>query len=52
VPNLLALAAGAENVDTVMVDGRIRKRHGELVDIDEAKVVRETEKALKALLAR
>ncbi len=52
VPNLLALAAGAENVDTVMVDGRIRKRHGELVDIDEARVIRETEKALKALLAR
>jgi cytosine/adenosine deaminase-related metal-dependent hydrolase len=52
VPNLLALAAGAENVDTVMVDGRIRKRHGELVDIDEARVVRETEKALRELLAR
>ncbi len=52
VPNLLALAAGAENVDTVMVDGRIRKRHGELVDIDEARVVRETEAALKALLLR
>jgi cytosine/adenosine deaminase-related metal-dependent hydrolase len=52
VPNLLALAAGAENVDTVMVDGRIRKRHGELVDIDEARVVRDTEKALRELLAR
>lgn len=52
VPNLLALAAGAENVDTVMVDGRIRKRHGELVDIDGARVVRETEAALRALLAR
>ena len=47
VPNLLALAAGAENVDTVMVDGRIRKRHGELVDIDEGRVVRETEAALR-----
>ncbi len=52
VPNLLALAAGAENVDTVMVDGRIRKRHGELVDIDEARVVRETETALRKLLSR
>jgi cytosine/adenosine deaminase-related metal-dependent hydrolase len=52
VPNLLALAAGAENVDTVMVDGRIRKRHGELVDIDERRVVRDTENALKSLLAR
>lgn len=28
VPNLVALAAGAENFDTVMVDGRIRTRHG------------------------
>ena len=35
-----------------MVDGRIRKRHGELVDIDEARVVRETEAALRALLVR
>jgi len=52
VPNLLALAAGAENVDTVMVDGRIRKRHGELVDIDEQRVVRETAAALEALLIR
>jgi 5-methylthioadenosine/S-adenosylhomocysteine deaminase len=52
VPNMLALAAGAENVDTVMVDGRIRKRHGRLVDIDEARVVAETAAALKALLAR
>jgi len=52
VPNLLALAAGAENVDTVIVDGRIRKRHGELVDIDEQRVVRETAAALEALLAR
>jgi len=35
-----------------MVDGRIRKRHGALVDIDEKRVVRETEAALAALLAR
>lgn len=52
VPNMLALAAGAENVDTVIVDGRVRKRHGALLDIDEARVVRETEGALLALLAR
>ncbi|WP_148571259.1 amidohydrolase family protein [Nocardioides caldifontis] len=52
VPNTLALATGAENVDTVIVDGRIRKHRGELVDVDEARVVRATEKALAALLAR
>ena len=52
VSNTLALAAGAENVDTVVVDGRIRKRGGELVDIDAPRVVHETEQALAALLAR
>ena len=49
---MLALAAGAENVDTVIVDGEVRKRHGELVDVDADEVVRETEAALRALLAR
>jgi cytosine/adenosine deaminase-related metal-dependent hydrolase len=52
VSNTLALATGAENVDTVIVDGRIRKYRGDLIDIDEAKVVRSTEQALAALLAR
>ncbi len=52
VPNTLALAAGAENVDTVIVDGKIRKRHGELVDVDVEDVVRATDRALRALLAR
>ena len=52
VPNTLALATGAENVDTVIVDGRIRKYGGRLIDIDEARVVRQTERALAALLAR
>lgn len=52
VPNTLALATGAENVDTVIVDGRVRKHRGDLVDVDEAKVVRATERALDALLAR
>src|SRR5215218_3809623 len=31
------------NVDTVLVDGRILKRHGELVAVDVARVVREAE---------
>lgn len=52
VPNLLALAAGAENVDTVIVDGKVRKRGGRLLDVDAPRVVRDTEKALAALLAR
>ncbi|QKE03033.1 amidohydrolase family protein [Nocardioides marmotae] len=52
VSNTLALATGAENVDTVIVDGRLRKRRGVLVDIDEDRVVRGAERALAALLAR
>jgi 5-methylthioadenosine/S-adenosylhomocysteine deaminase len=50
--NTLTLAAGAENVDTVVVDGRIRKRGGRLTTVDPERVVRETTAALRALLAR
>ncbi|NPD04211.1 amidohydrolase family protein [Nocardioides sp. zg-1308] len=52
VANTLALAAGAENVDTVIVDGRFRKRGGRLLDVDTERVVRSTEQAIAALLAR
>ena len=47
-PNL----AGAENVDTVIVDGRFRKRGGRLLDVDTERVVRSTEQTIAALLAR
>jgi 5-methylthioadenosine/S-adenosylhomocysteine deaminase len=50
--NLLALAAGAENVDTVLVDGQVLKRHGRLTRVDPDRVVRATTRALAALLAR
>jgi 5-methylthioadenosine/S-adenosylhomocysteine deaminase len=50
--NTLTLAAGAENVDTVVADGRILKRHGRLTSLDADEVVRDTTQALKALLAR
>jgi 5-methylthioadenosine/S-adenosylhomocysteine deaminase len=52
VANTLALATGAENVDTVIVDGRFRKRGGRLLDVDTTRVVRGTERAIAALLAR
>lgn len=52
VPNTLALATGAENVDTVIVDGEIRKYRGALVGVNPRRVVRQTERALAALLAR
>jgi cytosine/adenosine deaminase-related metal-dependent hydrolase len=50
--NTLVLAAGAGNVDTVVVDGRVLKRDGRLTTVDPAEVVRETRAALAALLAR
>ncbi len=50
--NLLALAAGAENVDTVVVDGRFLKRGGRLTQVDPDRVVYQTTAALEALLAR
>jgi cytosine/adenosine deaminase-related metal-dependent hydrolase len=50
--NMLTLAAGAENVDTVVVDGRVLKRGGRLTTVDPDRVVRETTAALRALLAR
>jgi 5-methylthioadenosine/S-adenosylhomocysteine deaminase len=51
-PNVIALAAQPSNVDTVVIDGRILKRDGELTAIDEERVVREAREALAALLAR
>jgi cytosine/adenosine deaminase-related metal-dependent hydrolase len=50
--NMLALAAGAANVDTVVVDGRIVKQAGRLTTVDPADVVAGTDAALRALLAR
>ncbi|GMA86997.1 hypothetical protein GCM10025868_22470 [Angustibacter aerolatus] len=48
----MALAAGAEDVDTVVVDGRILKRHGRLTTLDADRIARDTSRALAALLAR
>jgi cytosine/adenosine deaminase-related metal-dependent hydrolase len=52
VTNTLALAVGPENVDTVIVDGHVRKQAGRLVDLDVDEVVAEAEQALAGLLAR
>jgi 5-methylthioadenosine/S-adenosylhomocysteine deaminase len=51
-PNMIATAAQPANVDTVVVDGRILKRHGRLTAIDTRRVVREAQAALAALLER
>jgi 5-methylthioadenosine/S-adenosylhomocysteine deaminase len=45
-------SATPANVDTVMVDGRILKRHGELVAFDVGRVVREAEQSAHAVRAR
>jgi 5-methylthioadenosine/S-adenosylhomocysteine deaminase len=40
------------NVDTVMIDGRILKRHGEMVAFDVARVIREAEESAHEVRAR
>lgn len=42
--------ASAADVDTVVVDGILRKSGGELVEVDRAKVVREAEVSRDRLL--
>lgn len=48
----LVHAAGPANVDTVIVDGRVLKRHGHLTEVDSAEVVAEAEAALRRVCAR
>jgi cytosine/adenosine deaminase-related metal-dependent hydrolase len=45
-------AASPANVDAVIVDGRILKRHGRLTTVDESALVAEAEAALRALCDR
>ena len=45
-------SATPANVDTVMVDGRILKRHQELVAVDVGRVVREAEQSSRQIRAR
>lgn len=40
------------NVDTVVIDGRIVKQHGELLHVDPAEVVRNAEQAASRVLGR
>ena len=51
-PLMAVLAAQPANVDTVVVDGRILKRHGQLTALHPAQVVAEANTALADLLAR
>jgi cytosine/adenosine deaminase-related metal-dependent hydrolase len=49
---MLVDAAQPANVDTVMVDGRILKRHGKLTAIDVGQLVKEVSAASKSVRAR
>jgi cytosine/adenosine deaminase-related metal-dependent hydrolase len=51
-PNALVHAAQPHNVDTVIVDGRILKRGGQLVALDAEQVSREAAESLAVLRAR
>jgi cytosine/adenosine deaminase-related metal-dependent hydrolase len=51
-PNMVVLAAQPANVDTVIVDGRVLKRGGELTALDGERVVSEATESLAAVLAR
>ncbi len=50
--HLVLEATGPENVDTVVVDGRILKRGGKLVALDTPKVIAEARAALAGVRER
>ncbi len=50
--HLVLEATGPENVDTVVVDGRILKRGGKLVSVDTPKVIAEARAALAGVRER
>ncbi|MEA4892087.1 MAG: amidohydrolase [Peptococcaceae bacterium] len=47
----LVYSAGVQNVDTVMVDGRLIMRKGEMMTLDEEKILWEVQKAAEDLLS-
>jgi len=49
---MIVQAAQPANVDTVMVDGRILKRHGKLITIDVAKTMREAAETVARVSAQ
>jgi 5-methylthioadenosine/S-adenosylhomocysteine deaminase len=50
--HMIVEAAQPSNVDTVIVDGRVLKRHGKLTAIDTRRVTREASAALAGVLKR
>ncbi len=50
--HLLVEAAQAVNVDTVIVDGRVLKRAGQMVAVDTERVIRGAEESIEGVIAR
>ena len=50
--NMVVTAAHPEHVDTVVVDGRVLKRHGRLTAVDPRRVVRNAEQRLAGVIDR
>ncbi len=50
--HMIVEAGQPSNVDTVIVDGRVLKRHGKLTAVDSRQVVREAQAALAGVLKR
>jgi 5-methylthioadenosine/S-adenosylhomocysteine deaminase len=48
----VVLAAQPSNVDTVFIDGILRKQHGELIGVDPKALVRDATRAVEALKER
>ena len=48
----VVLAAQPSNVDTVFIDGVLRKQHGELIGLDPKALVRDATRAVEALKER
>jgi 5-methylthioadenosine/S-adenosylhomocysteine deaminase len=46
------LSAQPQNVDTVLIDGVLRKRHGDLIGLDRRALVEDVTEAMKELNAR
>jgi 5-methylthioadenosine/S-adenosylhomocysteine deaminase len=48
----VVLSAQPQNVDTVLIDGVLRKRHGDLIGLDRRALVEDVTEAMKELNAR
>jgi len=48
----LVTSARVANVDTVMMDGVVRKRHGELIGVNTAEIVERAARSLHGILSR